>query len=95
MNSLERLVYMANQIAKNFATTSHSNAAISTADHIGAYWDPRMRSMIFARLDAGGEGLDPHTREAITILRDRGRPPPQTRATEFNEVDEVGHSDAG
>jgi formate dehydrogenase subunit delta len=95
MNSLERLVYMANQIAKNFATNSRGSAALSTADHIGAYWDPRMRAMIFERLEAGGEGMDANAREAIAILRDRGRPAPQTRATEFNEVDEVGHSDAG
>jgi formate dehydrogenase subunit delta len=95
MNSLEKLVYMANQIAKNFAATGRSNPAIATADHIGAYWDPRMRAMIFDRLEAGGEGLDPKAREALTILRDRGRPAPQTRATEFNAVDEVGHSDAG
>lgn len=95
MNSLEKLVYMANQIAKNFAATRRSNPALATADHIGAYWDPRMKAMIFERLDAGGEGLDPKAREALTILRDRGRPAPQTRATEFNAVDEVGHSDAG
>ena len=95
MNSLERLVYMANQIAKNFATNIHADPALATADHIGAYWDPRMKTMIFDRLAAGGDGLDPIAAAALAYLRDYGRPPPQTRATEFNAVSESGHSDAG
>ena len=71
-SSLEKLVYMANQIAKNFATTGHESAAASTADHIHKYWDPRMKRMIFERLEAGGEGLDPLAHEAIAILHDAG-----------------------
>ena len=95
MNSLERLVYMANQIAKNFAATSHEAAAAATADHIVQFWDPRMKSMIFQRLADGGEGMDPLAREAIELLRDHGAPPSQTRATEFNSAHESGHADAG
>jgi formate dehydrogenase subunit delta len=95
MNSLERLVYMANQIAKNFAATSHDSAAHATADHIAQFWDPRMKRMIFERLEAGGQGLDPLARGAIEILRDSGPPPSQTRATEFNAAHESGHADAG
>ena len=95
MNSLEKLVYMANQIAKNFAATSHDAAATATADHIAQFWDPRMKRMIFDRLAAGGEGLDPLARGAIEYLRDRGAPPSQTRATEFNTANESGHADAG
>ena len=95
MNSLERLVYMANQIAKNLATMGVEKAAVETADHIHAFWDPRMKSMIFARLDAGGEGLDPIALEAIHMLRHDGPPGSDNRATDFNAVDEVGHSDAG
>ncbi len=95
MNSLERLVYMANQIAKNFAATSHESAAYATADHIAQFWDPRMKRMIFERLEAGGQGLDPLAREAIGILHDAGPPPSQTRATEFNGPHESGHADAG
>lgn len=95
MNSLEKLVYMANQIAKNFAATSHDSAAHATADHIAQFWDPRMKQMIFDRLDAGGEGLDPLAHDAITILHESGPPPSQTRATEFNTAHESGHADAG
>jgi formate dehydrogenase subunit delta len=93
--SIEKLVYMANQIAKNFAATSHDSAAQATADHIAQFWDPRMKSMIFAQLEAGGEGLDPLAFDAITILHDVGPPPSQTRATEFNTAGESGHADAG
>jgi len=94
-SSLDKLVYMANQIAKNFAATAHDSAAHATADHIHQFWDPRMKSMIFAHLEAGGEGLDPLARDAITILHDTGAPGSQTRATEFNSADESGHADAG
>ena len=95
MNSLEKLVYMANQIARNFATMNDVDAVCAVADHIGNFWDPRMRATIFAHFEEGGEDLSPVARRAIEILRDRGKPPPQTRATEFNAVDESGRSDAG
>lgn len=95
MTSADRLVYMANQIARNLATMGPDKAALATADHVASFWDPRMRGMIAARLDAGGEGLEPIAQAAIRILRDRGAPAHQTRATEFNAVDGSGHADAG
>jgi formate dehydrogenase subunit delta len=95
VNSLERLIYMANQIGRNFATLLPDQAATATADHIAKFWDPRMRAMIFARLEAGGDGLDPVAHAAIRLLHDKGAPPPQTRATEFNAAGEAGHADAG
>ena len=63
--SLDKLVYMANQIGKFFATQGPEQAAAGTADHIKKFWDPRMRTEIAAHLKAGGEGLDPIVREAI------------------------------
>jgi formate dehydrogenase subunit delta len=95
MNSLDKLVYMANQIAKNFSGMSAEKAALATADHVAQFWDPRMRRMIDERFDAGGEGLDPIALAAIQYLHDKGAPPSQTRATEFNAVNEGGHGDAG
>jgi len=95
VNSLERLVYMANQIARNFATMGDVDAALATADHVARYWDPRMKAMIFERLEAPDHGLSPIAARGLTGLRDQGAPPPQTRATEFNAVDETGGSDAG
>jgi formate dehydrogenase subunit delta len=91
MTSLERLIYMANQIARNFATQSVDDAPLAVADHIAMFWDPRMKALIFDHLDAGGEGLSSIARSAVMSLRVSGAPPSQTRATKF----EAGHSDAG
>jgi formate dehydrogenase subunit delta len=64
-----KLVYMANQIGKFFASQSDQAAVTGTAEHIRKFWDPRMRKIIFAHLDAGGAGLDPKVRQAIESLR--------------------------
>ncbi len=64
-----KLVYMANQIGTFFASQSDQAAVTGTAEHIRKFWDPRMRKMIFAHLDAGGAGLDAKVRQAIESLR--------------------------
>jgi len=64
-----RLIYMANQIGKFFQSQGHDKAVLGVADHIRKFWDPRMRKAIFAHLDAGGAGLDPNVREALTTLQ--------------------------
>ena len=66
--SPEKLVYMANQIAKFFANQGEAKAVPAIADHIQKYWEPRMRAAIFAHLDAGGAGLDPMVAKALAIL---------------------------
>ena len=81
----DHLVYMANQIARNFAVMGDMDAAKATADHIASFWDPRMKAAIWA--DA--EGLSPVAAAAFERLRQRGAPEPQTRATLS------GGSDAG
>ncbi|HTV35973.1 MAG TPA: formate dehydrogenase subunit delta [Xanthobacteraceae bacterium] len=65
----DKLVYMANQIGKFFASQSDEAAATGTAEHIRKFWDPRMRAAIFTYLDDGGTGLDPAVRRAIQSLR--------------------------
>lgn len=70
MTSLERLVYMANQIARNFDTRAPDAAALAVANHVASYWDPRMKAMILAHLASGGDGLNETTRAAIEHLRD-------------------------
>ena len=67
--SPDKLVYMANQIGKFFASQGHDKAALGTAEHLTKFWDPRMRAAIIAYLDAGGVGLDPPVREAVDKLR--------------------------
>ena len=95
MSNLERLVYMANQIARNFEALGHAAATTATADHIASFWDPRMKAQIFAYLRDGGAGLSATCRAAIEELRDGRAPASQSRATEFNAEDEAGHADAG
>lgn len=65
MNSTERLVHMANQIATNLATEDAPVAAV--AEHIQLFWDPRMKEMIFAH---GTDGLSPVAAAAISLLAD-------------------------
>ena len=65
MNSFERLVHMANQIATNLATDKDPVAA--TAEHILLFWDPRMKKMI---LEQDSVGLSPVAGAAIDRLRE-------------------------
>jgi formate dehydrogenase subunit delta len=65
----EKLVYMANQIGKFFASQGPDLAVTGTAEHIRKFWDPRMRAAIFAHLDNGGAGLDPAVHQAIERLK--------------------------
>ncbi len=69
MSSVDRLVYMANQIGKFFASQGEGEAVAGTADHIRKFWDPRMRAMILDHSAKGGAGLDPVTRKAVDQLR--------------------------
>ncbi len=91
MNGQERLIYMANQIARNLGAMQHDHAAAAIADHIRMFWDPRMKAKVFA----DGAGLSPIAAAAIEMLKQGVDPGHQTRATEFNAVDEAGGSDAG
>ena len=64
-----KLVMMANQIGKFFASQREEIRVPGIAEHIKKFWEPRMRNQIFAHLDAGGAGLDPDVREAIATLK--------------------------
>jgi formate dehydrogenase subunit delta len=52
---VDKLVYMANQIATFFASYKEDEAIAAIADHIDKFWDPRMRRQItaFLRADNG------------------------------------------
>lgn len=67
--SPERLVYMANQIGRFFASQGRDEAVAGTLDHLMKFWDPRMRAGIIAYLDADGSGLEPNVREAVRRLK--------------------------
>ncbi|WP_082684553.1 formate dehydrogenase subunit delta [Aureimonas ureilytica] len=73
----ERLVIMVNQVAQFFESQAHEPGVLGIADHVAAFWTPRMRDMIFRHLDAGGQGLRPLAREGLESLR--ARPPKAAR----------------
>jgi formate dehydrogenase subunit delta len=73
MNTAEKLVYMANQIAAFFETMPHDEAAAGVAKHINDFWDPRMRRQFFEILEAGGGGLKPLVIDAAPEVK---RPAP-------------------
>jgi formate dehydrogenase subunit delta len=53
------MVRMANQIAGFFKGYGEAEAKTEIANHINAYWEPRMRRDFFAHIENGGEGFDP------------------------------------
>ena len=92
--TIDLLIYMANQIAREFGAQRSGEAPEATYDHIWHFWDPRMCEMIIAHADAGGKGLSDTAKAAIDMLAHRrGDPTSVTRATEFDGGDYM--SDAG
>jgi formate dehydrogenase subunit delta len=66
----EKLVTMANQIARFFAAQGEERAVPQIADHIEKFWDPRMRREIARHLaETGGAGLDPLAKAGIARLK--------------------------
>jgi len=73
--TMDRLVYMANQIGAFFTSQKHGKAVPGIAKHIKDFWDPRMRSRMEDYIAAnGGEGLQPLVLDALKSL------PPVDRA---------------
>lgn len=68
--SPEKLVYMANQIARAFAYQPHEQAVAATAEHIRKFWEPRMRATIFSHLDSpASSDMSQIAREAVASVR--------------------------
>jgi formate dehydrogenase subunit delta len=85
-HTAEKLAYMANQIARNLV---HDDKPVSAvADHITAFWTPRMIDMLIAQ---GSAGLDQIAVDAMARIADGRIPAPQSRATD----PQVHGSDAG
>ncbi len=76
MQQHDKLVMMANQIAKFFETQGEARALPQITKHIEDFWDPRMRRGILEHLQRGGAGLDPLALAAIRKLH----PVPQPSA---------------
>jgi formate dehydrogenase subunit delta len=91
MSTDQRLAYMADQIARNFATLGKERAIAATADHIAKFWDPRMKERAFAILEAGQpDWMSEMATLSLRLLRDRGAPGSQTPATLFDGADDAG-----
>lgn len=61
----ERIVYMASQIARNFAALGEDKAAELTAQHIRDFWPPAMRTTL---LESNLSALPNAVREAVHLL---------------------------
>lgn len=65
---IEKLVRMANEIARNLRTLPDHQPGIATADHLRHFWTPGMRASLIAHGQTGGVGLDPVVLEAVRLL---------------------------
>lgn len=65
---LDKLIRMANEIARNLRTQPGDQAVAATAEHIRSFWTPGMRNSLSAHVAAGGEGLDRIAVEAFRLL---------------------------
>jgi formate dehydrogenase subunit delta len=73
VNTKQKLVYMANQIAANFARLGEPAAVAATSDHIARFWDPGMRRKILEQLDESEHGLSAAAAAAIRALETRSQ----------------------
>ena len=69
MSTTDRLVYMANQIARNFAIEGEEVAIEATRRHIRRYWDPLMRQRVIASLAADPAQFSDIARGAVEARR--------------------------
>ena len=63
------MIRMANQIASFFNGSGPEEAVRDAAEHINKFWDPRMRSVLIAHLERGGDGLDETIVKAASLIK--------------------------
>ncbi|MFF5076498.1 formate dehydrogenase subunit delta [Actinoplanes sp. NPDC000266] len=61
-------VRMINDIAVQFRHQAPEAAAVAIAEHIRAFWDPRMRTELARRLESEPQTLDPLALAAARLL---------------------------
>lgn len=61
-------VRLANEIAVQFQHQAPDAAAAAIAEHIRAFWDPRMRAELMRRVESEPEMLDPLALAAARLL---------------------------
>jgi formate dehydrogenase subunit delta len=68
---IDKLVRMANQIGDYFKIMPEAEAVAGAADHLRAYWTPKMVGEIIAYADAGRSGLNAVAARAVAELKRR------------------------
>ena len=81
----DKLAYMANQIATFFKSSPEGARSAGVADHINMFWEPRMRTQLFERVDAGKtDDLDPLVLEALPDIRRPEKPLSERASAQAN-----------
>ena len=69
MTPPDKLVTMANQIARAFAHQGEERGTVSVSDHFLKFWPPAMRDGIIAYVASGGDRLLPIASRAVDRLK--------------------------
>ena len=69
MSTDDKLIYMANQIAKFFAAQGEARAAAGVANHLQQFWDPQMRRTLLAIAALDSSRLHPAVKLALPMLK--------------------------
>ncbi len=62
-------VRMANQIGDFFKSYPEQEALDGIAEHINKFWEPRMRRIFFAHMDAGGKDISEIVKKAVPLIK--------------------------
>jgi len=65
----DKIVRMANDIAKFMESKPHAEGVSMLASHINDFWEPRMRRQLFQKIDAGETGFRSLVLEAAGAIR--------------------------
>lgn len=68
MSTGERLIYMANQIARNLAAEGQERSVDMVTEHIRSFWDPAMRKRIITLARERPQDLSPIAAAAIARI---------------------------
>ena len=68
MNTDEKLIYMANQIADFFAAQGEARAVLGIAEHIRKFWTPQMRTDFLALVAKDDSGLKAYVKKAVPLI---------------------------
>ena len=91
----DKLVRMANEIAKFFRPYGADEAVAGIRHHITAFWTPKMRATLVERMAHGGAGeLDPLVASALRGQATEASPTRRESAGPAT-AGEIGASDAG